>query len=200
MMSVLLLGLPLYDSAPPSRARIAVSAKSVPFCRPFCVVLFNRSASLILYGRRPAGISAPSINTNSTVIAPWTLLSVSYGRGCSVRICDDDGPTMSSSMPTRPRPRNFGGSSALAPRSYTSNRISADWLDRSLRAYNRNKEVLKACDRRRINKINLTIKSVRPNMDCCLDGRPFDSFAVARPFQSHKMGLWPVPDPHLSPL
>lgn len=56
------------------------------------------------------------MKTNSTVIAPVTD-SVSYGRGCKAKICDEAGPTASSSIPTRPRPKNFGGSPACTGRS-----------------------------------------------------------------------------------
>lgn len=103
-------------------------------CSPFgCASVLIFKASFILYGRRPSGTSAPSINTNSTVMAPCTS-SVSYGRGWSARICDDVGPTANSSMPTRPRPRNFDGASIpVGLRSYTSKRISAECGDSSLK-------------------------------------------------------------------
>lgn len=76
MIKVLLLGcppLPLLESAPSCRALTAASARSAPFrmCSLMAGVL-RRSASLRRCGRAPAGISAPSMNTKSTVMAPET--------------------------------------------------------------------------------------------------------------------------------
>lgn len=147
------------------------------------------SASFILYGRRPVGTSAPSMNTNSTVIAPW-MSSASYGRGCSASICDEAGPTASSSMPTNPSPKNFGGESTPAgARSYTSKSISADCGDKSLLLSKDTKTLTQALSIESKWHV-LTIGNARPNMDLLLVWRPFGSFAVARPSRWCNTGPW----------
>lgn len=56
--------------------------------------------------RRGAGAGGASMNTNSTVNVPL-MFSVSYGLGCSSRTWVEAGPFDSSSIPTRPSPKNF---------------------------------------------------------------------------------------------
>lgn len=159
IISVLLLGCPVVESAPSCKARTAASAKPAPFfmCSLMIGVLIFK-ASFSLYGLGPAGISAPSMNTKSTVILPLTGFA-SYGRGCSVSTCVDAGPTANSSMPTKPKPRNLADSTPLAGRSYTSNKISADCGDNSL-----NKTKGKTINRaKEMKRWKLTIGNVHPN-------------------------------------
>uniref|UniRef100_A0A8D8A663 (northern house mosquito) hypothetical protein n=1 Tax=Culex pipiens TaxID=7175 RepID=A0A8D8A663_CULPI len=81
--------------------------------------------------RRGAGAGGASMNTNSTVNVPL-MFSVSYGLGCSSRTWVEAGPFDSSSIPTRPSPKNFW-KPPTATESYTSNRSSVELLDRSKR-------------------------------------------------------------------